>query len=109
MYVCSMYSLTIILEKRNQKYSDVSWHKDWAVEKVTNILFFFVIECLSKAEIIELIRNDCLDNPCQNGHCIDLKNDYRCECEPGYGGKNCDLYCPLDNGQYRIVDGICLR
>ena len=33
--------------------------------------------CLSRAEIIELIENDCRDDPCKNGQCIDLVNDYR--------------------------------
>ena len=73
----------------------------------TNYLFVTVV--LSKAEIIELIRDDCLDNPCQNGQCIDLKNDYRCECQSGYGGKKCNLYCPIDNPSYHVVDGTCLR
>ena len=34
-------------------------------------------KCLSKAEIIELIEDDCRDDPCKNGQCIDLVNDYR--------------------------------
>ena len=34
-------------------------------------------QCLSKAEIIELIEDDCRDNPCKNGQCIDLVNNYR--------------------------------
>ena len=33
--------------------------------------------CLSRAEIIELIENDCRNDPCKNGQCIDLVNDYR--------------------------------
>ena len=81
-------------------------------------------KCLSKAEIIELIDDDCRDNPCQNGKCIDLENDYRCECPTFYSGKNCDvkqkcgngytgkfcnLPCPVNNPSWRIVDGTCLR
>ena len=73
-------------------------------------------KCLSEAEIIELIeaklieaQDDCRDNPCQNGDCIDLENDYKCNCNPGFSGKNCDETCPLDNPLYRIVDGTCLR
>ena len=65
--------------------------------------------CLTKAEMIELITDDCLENPCQNGRCIDLANDYRCECQTGYGGKNCDFNCPVDNPLYREVNGVCLR
>ena len=53
--------------------------------------------------------DDCRDNPCQNGERIDLENDYRCQCHSGYGGKNCDQNCPVDNPLYRVVDGVCLR
>ena len=83
-------------------------------------------KCLSKAEIIELITDNCSKNPCQNGHCIDLKNDYRCKCYPGYSGRNCDvkkkcgngyagkncnLPCPVDKAQqgFHIVDGTCVK
>ena len=69
-----------------------------------------VFNSKEKAEIIRLIANDCLENPCQNnGQCIDLKNDYRCHCKSGYSGRNCDVNCPLDNPTYGIVDGTCLR
>ena len=53
--------------------------------------------------------DDCWDNPCQNGQCIDLENDYRCECQDGYSGKICNLKCPVHNPLYRVVDGACLR
>lgn len=34
---------------------------------------------------------DC-QTPCQNnGHCVDLINDVRCICQPGYDGKNCEI------------------
>ena len=64
---------------------------------------------LIKAEMIELIDDDCRNNPCQNGQCIDLEKDYRCDCNPGFSGKNCDETCPLDNPLFREVDGVCLR
>ena len=55
-------------------------------------------------------QDDCRDNPCQNGECIDLENDYKCNCNPGFIGKNCNaITCPLDNPLYREVDGVCLR
>ena len=68
-------------------------------------------KCLSEAEIIELIeaQDDCRNDPCQNGQCIDLKNDYRCECHTGYSGRNCDSTCLIDNPLFREVDGVCLR
>jgi len=53
-------------------------------------------------------QDDCRDNPCQNGQCVDLENDYSCNCNPGFSGKNCDVTCPLDNPLYRKVDGVCL-
>jgi len=35
--------------------------------------------------------NDCLSNPCLNGaNCVDLKDDYKCECRPGYWGHDCE-------------------
>ena len=92
-------------------------------------MYFPITEltCLTEAEINELIEarlikadfkkvkaqlmalDDCWDNPCQNGQCIDLENDYRCECSSGYGGKNCDQNCLVDNPLYRVIDGVCLR
>ena len=71
---------------------------------------------LKRVEARLMAIDDCRNNPCQNGKCIDLENDYRCECQPYYGGKNCDQqYCPVDNhvdnikrGSYRVVDGVCL-
>ena len=68
-------------------------------------------KCLSEAEIIELIeaQDDCRNDPCQNGQCVDLENDYRCECHTGYSGRNCDSTCLIDNPLFREVDGVCLR
>ncbi len=36
--------------------------------------------------------NLCHNKPCQNGaSCVSLPNrDYRCECTPGFYGKNCE-------------------
>ena len=78
-------------------------------------MFFYVTECWTEAEIIEKVQelieaqDDCRDNPCMSGQCIDLENDYRCDCFSGYAGRNCDLPCPLANQFYRIVDETCLR
>ena len=66
----------------------------------------------TKFELIEswIELDDCRNDPCQNGgQCIDLANDYRCNCNPGFGGKNCQFSCPLDKPFYREVDGTCRR
>ena len=35
--------------------------------------------------------DECLAVPCRAGAtCIDLVADYKCECEPGWQGRNCD-------------------
>ena len=36
--------------------------------------------------------DDCAVQPCLNGgNCIDLGNDYTCNCTDGYTGKNCSV------------------
>ena len=35
--------------------------------------------------------DECQSNPCRNdADCVDLVNDYKCICKPGYEGKDCD-------------------
>lgn len=35
--------------------------------------------------------NSCSSNPCMNeGHCIDLKLGFRCECKAGFWGRRCE-------------------
>ena len=35
--------------------------------------------------------NECERNPCQNnGTCTDKINNYECQCEKGYEGKDCE-------------------
>ena len=35
--------------------------------------------------------NECATSPCVNEmKCIDLVNDFACECQPGWRGKKCD-------------------
>ena len=65
---------------------------------------------LKEVEATLMALADCRDNPCQNGNCIDLENDYRCDCQSFYSGKNCDINCPVDHkgGSYREVDGVCI-
>ena len=42
----------------------------------------------------EDIKDDCSPSPCNASHsdfCVDLLNDYYCQCHVGYRGKNCDV------------------
>ncbi|XP_076092327.1 uncharacterized protein LOC143063797 [Mytilus galloprovincialis] len=38
----------------------------------------------------EGVVTSCSGNPCHQGKCIPLKNQYFCLCSPGYEGHNCD-------------------
>lgn len=40
--------------------------------------------------------DECLSNPCVTGLCVNLREMYRCDCEPGKFGINCenDIECP---------------
>jgi hypothetical protein len=57
--------------------------------------------------------NTCRTNPCQNeGICHVTWNDYRCECQPGFKGENCDereycywVECPAGSVCKTLRDG----
>jgi hypothetical protein len=34
--------------------------------------------------------DDCLPSPCQHGTCQDLHNGYKCTCNHGYTGTDCE-------------------
>lgn len=38
--------------------------------------------------------DECGTNPCVNGTCTDLVNDFSCNCTPGFTGKHCDIGKP---------------
>ncbi|XP_066293866.1 uncharacterized protein [Branchiostoma lanceolatum] len=47
--------------------------------------------------------DDCAGEPCTNGLCTDIPNDYICECTPEYKGRNCSVQSscykfPCNNG-----------
>ena len=35
--------------------------------------------------------DECHPKPCVNGTCLDLINDFSCNCTPGFTGKRCDI------------------
>ena len=62
----------------------LSWMRQKALKKLLVLLKFF-------NDIFLLEIDDCLSQPCMNnGHCVDLKDDYHCECTAGYWGTNCE-------------------
>lgn len=53
------------------------------------ILFTFSILPFSLV-FLHLDVNECSRSPCKNGgHCVDLVNDFYCECANGWKGKTC--------------------
>ncbi|XP_069825102.1 protein crumbs homolog 1 [Dendropsophus ebraccatus] len=41
-------------------------------------------------DVCETKTTECLPNPCAHGNCTIEADGYRCECETGYTGPNCD-------------------
>ena len=40
--------------------------------------------------------NECKNKPCKNrAACVNLPGTYRCDCTPGYTGKNCETGIPI--------------
>ncbi|XP_078676430.1 protein HEG homolog 1-like [Branchiostoma floridae x Branchiostoma belcheri] len=33
--------------------------------------------------------NECARNPCQHGRCVNKDGGYKCTCNPGWTGQNC--------------------
>lgn len=55
---------------------------------ICKIYYFLTCEFSSLSRIADI--NECSNNPCMNGGtCIDLIDDYYCNCQGNYGGKRC--------------------
>ena len=46
--------------------------------------------------------NPCDLNPCANGQCFNVSSDYKCICDLGYEGKNCDFVGKLVEVKSRL-------
>ena len=59
-----------------------------------------------KREIIELIEANCVSK----AEIIELITDKQ-KCGNGYAGKNCNLPCPVNKAQqgFHIIDGTCVK
>ena len=58
-----------------------------AIERNQSLsVIFFMMTCLISSDI-----DECASAPCNNnGSCEDLTRGYRCTCEQGYTGVNCE-------------------
>lgn len=57
---------------------------------VLNSIFLFFLFFSKSGDRCELNIDNCASLPClNNGECIDLVDDYQCNCQTGYIGKNC--------------------
>lgn len=58
-------------------------------------------------ESITQVANACRSRPCKNGAtCINVESRYRCECNPGYSGFNCETgtYVLSDNKNIKDLE-----
>uniref|UniRef100_A0A8R1HK39 Sushi, von Willebrand factor type A, EGF and pentraxin domain-containing protein 1 n=1 Tax=Caenorhabditis japonica TaxID=281687 RepID=A0A8R1HK39_CAEJA len=68
------------------------------------LLFFYYT--LTKSNQPTL--HDCADSPCAlNATCVDLINDYKCECPTGFSGKRCHIKDNLCSDS-PCVHGLCI-
>ena len=60
-----------------------------------------------------LDMDECASDPCQNNAtCVDLINEFRCDCVPGFNGTLCGnsktncfitYYCQISDSLFKIV------
>ena len=52
--------------------------------------------------------DECADNPCLNGKCLDGVAKYTCECDAGFEGINCDIEIDECVRHSPCVNGNCI-
>jgi hypothetical protein len=56
--------------------------------------------------------DNCETNPCVRGECVDMVEDYECECPDGWAGKDCEddecTTATCDEGQSCIIGPTCV-
>ncbi|ETN78501.1 EGF-like domain protein [Necator americanus] len=57
---------------------------------------------------VNFVSDDCADSPCAlNATCVDLVNDYECQCPKGFKGKRCNVKEDLCSAA-PCVHGLCV-
>ena len=66
-----------------------------------NYIFFLGAQC-------EINIDECEQNPCQHGICIDKINGYQCLCHPGFTGGTCNVTMNKCVSTSCLNGGICI-
>lgn len=102
-----------LYEKKTMEYNSGKWsilcplfsYKDASGISIKKIVFsmienFFMIRNHAKSSEAMVTFspdiNECQNKPCKNRTaCVNLPGTYRCDCTPGYTGKNCETGIPI--------------
>ena len=80
----------IYLQMYQMKPKCVNVHKGSKIKLFKKIKFPLIFIVIFGFYLSD--KDDCASGPCVNFiKCIDKVRDYKCECEDGYTGKNCDI------------------
>ena len=71
------------------------------------LICILLITLASIASTLYALYGKCLINPCMHGSCLhDQSYDYKCICEQGWFGRNCDFDCTSSPNR-KIIDNTC--
>ena len=59
-------------------------------DKYNITIFYPIVLILACSLSVSTDVDDCAQNPCKHGTCLDQLNDFTCTCESGWEGKQCD-------------------